>query len=339
MTFDLIAVGSAVVDHIHRVTVLPKRDAGVAILDRRSGPGGVEGNVAAAAARLGLRTGIICRLGADDGGAMVLADFQAREVDVSRVQIGDADDTAYTLVFVDGQGERMMMTGGLGVRGLALEDADDAYIQRARVCATSGYLPWPQLQRVAKDCAADGGPLLTFDLPGEFDDLEGRGFRREHLDALLPGIDLLVTSRESLRSYAGAPTLGAGLAQLHGKGLRRAVISDGVRGLTLCERDGDGWRIDEVPCFAVPVVDTTGAGDVLHAALVAAWLLDGQPAPMAGRFAAAAAALACQGWGTREALPTRAEVEVLMEDGETVRRQDDETARRQVEETGANLYA
>ena len=41
--FDLITVGSLAVDHIHRVTVLPKRDAGVAILDRRIGPGGVEG--------------------------------------------------------------------------------------------------------------------------------------------------------------------------------------------------------------------------------------------------------------------------------------------------------
>ncbi|MGH2616675.1 MAG: hypothetical protein ACRDJC_15680, partial [Thermomicrobiales bacterium] len=52
-TLDLVAVGSVVVDYIHRVTVLPKRDAGVAILDRKIGPGGVEGNIAAAAASLG----------------------------------------------------------------------------------------------------------------------------------------------------------------------------------------------------------------------------------------------------------------------------------------------
>ncbi len=33
-----------------------------------------------------------------------------------------------------------------------------------------------------------------------------------------------------------------------------------------------------VPGFAVPVVDTTGAGDVLSAALIAAWLLENRPA-------------------------------------------------------------
>jgi sugar/nucleoside kinase (ribokinase family) len=52
------------------------------------------------------------------------------------------------------------------------------------------------------------------------------------------------------------------------------------------------------------VVDTTGAGDVLSAALIATWLLAGWPAPRAGRFAAAAAALSCQDWGVRAALPT-----------------------------------
>src|SRR5215207_9376633 len=49
---DLVTVGSAVIDYIHRVTVLPERDTGVMVLDRQSGPGGVDGNVAAAAARL-----------------------------------------------------------------------------------------------------------------------------------------------------------------------------------------------------------------------------------------------------------------------------------------------
>ncbi len=309
--FDLVTVGSAVVDHIHRVTVLPKRDAGVAILDRRSGPGGVEANVAAAAARLGLRTGIICRLGADAAGAMVLADFEERGVDISRVQIGGADETAYTLVFVDGQGDRIMMTGGLGVRGLTLYAADDAYIRRARVCSTSGYLPWPLLQRVARICAGRNDPFLAFDLPGEFDDLEGRGFQREHLDALLPSIDLFMTSRDSLRSYTGEEPLEAGLAQLHAKGVRRVAVSDGGHGLSLCEADDGQWQIQHVSACPVQVVDTTGAGDVLQAALVAAWLLRREPAAIAGRFAAAAAALSCQGWGTRQALPTRAEAAAL----------------------------
>src|SRR5215207_2862811 len=235
---DLVTVGSAVIDHINRVTVLPARDTGVWALDRQSGPGGVEGNVAAAAARLGLRVGVITRVGCDTAGAMVIDDFRQRGVDVLRVQVGDEDETAYTLVFVDGHGDRSMVTGGHGVRGLTLDDDDDAYIRRARVCFTSGYLPSLLLRRVAGVCAGAQGPALAFDLPGSFDDLEGRGLQRQDVDSILPAVELFLTNREHLRSYTRQDSLVGGLAYLRGKGVRRASVSDRERGLVLFETDG-----------------------------------------------------------------------------------------------------
>jgi ribokinase/sulfofructose kinase len=310
-SLDLVAVGSAVVDHIHRVSVLPGPDEGVAVLDRRSGPGGVEANAVAAAAQLGLRVGIITRVGADAEGRMLRDDFQRRGIDTSRVQVGGEGDTAYTMVFVDPDGERMMMTGGPGVRRLTLDAEDDAYIRSARACFTSGYLPSHHLARVAAICGEETGPLLAFDLPGTFDDLEARGLRREHVDATLPTIDLFLTNRESLASYTGTDSLEAGLAYLHARGVRRATVSDGRRGLYLFEAGHGGAETHHVPAFSVRAVDTTGAGDVLHAALIAEWLLASRPAAEAGRFAAAAAALSCQGWGCRAALPTREEAEAL----------------------------
>jgi ribokinase len=59
------------------------------------------------------------------------------------------------------------------------------------------------------------------------------------------------------------------------------------------------------------VIDTTGAGDVLNAALIARWLIEDQRSAIAGRFAAAAAALSCQGWGVQSSLPSRSEVAAL----------------------------
>src|SRR3954447_20089343 len=307
---DLVTVGSAVVDHIHRVTVLPERDTGVMVLDRQSGPGGVEGNVAAAAARLGLSVGVIVRVGCDAAGTMVLEDFRQRVIDVLQVQVGGEDETAYTLVFVDGHGDRSMVTGGHGVRGLTLGEDDDGYIRRARVCFTSGYLPSPLLHRVAGICADRQGPALAFDLPGSFDDLEGRGLQRQDVDSILPAVELFLTNREHLRSYTGLESLADGLAYLRGKGVRRASVSDRDRGLFLFEADADP-DMHFVPGFSVPVVDTTGAGDVLSAALINAWLLENLPASGAGRFAAAAAALSCTSWGVRAGLPTWAEATAL----------------------------
>ena len=46
-----------------------------------------------------------------------------------------------------------------------------------------------------------------------------------------------------------------------------------TRGLSLFEADGGKPIVHVVPAVSVPVVDTTGAGDVLHAALIADWLL------------------------------------------------------------------
>jgi ribokinase/sulfofructose kinase len=283
------------------------------VLDRQISAGGVEGNVATAAARLGLRVGMLARIGDDASGKLVMDSFRDHGVDVARVQVAGDEETGYSLVFVDERGNRIIMTGGRGVYGLSLDDTDIAYIRSARVCFASGYVSWPILQDLARCSSEPHGPAFAFDLAAEFEDLEPRGMQREHIDAVIPAISLFLTNRESLRSYTGADSLSDGVARLCAKGVRRGSVSDAEQGLYLfsAEVASGSPRIVHVPAFRVPVVDTTGAGDVLHAALIVSWLLDKHPTPEAGKFAAAAAALSCQGWGVRATLPTRAEAEAL----------------------------
>jgi sugar/nucleoside kinase (ribokinase family) len=184
--FDLVAVGNALVDTVHRVTMLPRCDGSALVLDRRISAGGVEGNVAAAAARLGLRVGMIASIGADAGGDLVLESFREHGVDTSRIQIVPNEETGYSLVFVDPQGERVIMTGGRGVFGLSLQDADLAYLHPAGVLFATGYATQPVLQAIAAMCATSGAPAFVFDLPAELEDLAPRGVDRPDIDALLP---------------------------------------------------------------------------------------------------------------------------------------------------------
>lgn len=312
---DLVVVGNAVIDRIHRVTLLPKRDSSAFVLDEYAAPGGVEANVAAAAAQFGLRVGAIARVGSDRDGQLVLEDLRERGVDTARVQVGDERDTAYSLIFVDGDGDRIIMTGGQGVRRLHLDNADDRYIQQARVCFTSAYLPWRLLERVAAVCAKPDGPAFAFDLPDAFEDLAARGLARENVHQILAGIDLFLTNRESLRSFTGQPEIADGIDWLCRHGVRRISVSDGSNGLYVRDATGDDRSIERVRAFPLKIVDTSGAGDVLHAALISEWLLNNRPAPDAGRIAAAAAALSCQGWGVRAALPTRDEAVSLASTG------------------------
>jgi sugar/nucleoside kinase (ribokinase family) len=58
-----------------------------------------------------------------------------------------------------------------------------------------------------------------------------------------------------------------------------------------------------VPAFRVPVVDSTGAGDIFHAGSIYG-LLQAWPIPEVMRFAAAAAALKCEKLGGRPGIPT-----------------------------------
>jgi sugar/nucleoside kinase (ribokinase family) len=75
-----------------------------------------------------------------------------------------------------------------------------------------------------------------------------------------------------------------------------------------------GDRPEHVPAFAVPVQDTTGAGDAFHAGYAVA-RAENRGWREALVFASAVAALKCRSWGGRRGLPDREEVEQLLREG------------------------
>ena len=76
-----------------------------------------------------------------------------------------------------------------------------------------------------------------------------------------------------------------------------------------------GQRDPFFPALPVEVIDTTGAGDAFHGAIL--YGLYQQWAPeQTIRFASATAALNCRDLGGRTALPERAEVELFLSENE-----------------------
>ncbi len=309
--YDLVTVGNALTDHFHRVTDLPLPGSGAFILGTTDIPGGVEGNVAVAASKLGLRTGVIARVGDDERGHQVLEDFASHSVDTARIQVGEPGETAYSLIFVDPSGQRIIISGGRGVRGLSLSVEDDQYLLQARACFASGYLPLKHLRRIISLRQMHGRPLIAFDLPGNFDDLEPRGLSRADLDGIISEFDVFMTNTEGLMSYTGASTIDDGFNRLRSKGVSRASVSDGADGVHLMELKGGQVSLHHVPAVPTEAVDTSGAGDVLHAGLIAEWLLAEKAAVDAAKFAVAAAAISCRSLGVRHGLPDRFAVEAL----------------------------
>ncbi len=126
--------------------------------------------------------------------------------------------------------------------------------------------------------------------------------------ALLAGVDVLVVNEGELQVLAGGRA-GAGdvLAAVQSLAVATVVVTLGARGCLLWH----AGQMTNVPAFAVPVVDTTGAGDTFCGTLVAA-LSAGQPMAAAVRRASAAAALACTVLGAQSSVPSRAAVDELL---------------------------
>jgi sugar/nucleoside kinase (ribokinase family) len=90
------------------------------------------------------------------------------------------------------------------------------------------------------------------------------------------------------------------------------VITDGADGVWFREAGSADCR--HQPSFEVPVVDTTGCGDVFHGAYAVA-LARGFDAAERVRFAAAAGAICATGRGGRGRLPTEQDIADLLSAG------------------------
>jgi sulfofructose kinase len=75
----------------------------------------------------------------------------------------------------------------------------------------------------------------------------------------------------------------------------------------------EGEQLRHLPAFAVDVVDTLGAGDVLHGAFALA-IARGERVDHALRFACAAAAIKCTRPGGRTGSPNANEVANFLEE-------------------------
>jgi fructokinase len=328
---QVLCLGEALVDRLGPPGGDPTRDHPC---DDRLG--GAPANVACGLARLGTSVAYLGRLGRDGIGEAFAELFAARGVDTGALQWDDHRPSRIVLVRRDAAGERAFegFAGGAAAAGEAVF-ADQALDAEALSAALGpllaaarwllvGTLPLASpaaasaLQRACRQAAAAGVPLAldvnwrpTFWDPAA-DPASGPGpAALAALQPLLRQAALIKCAREEAEWLFGGSDPQAISAALP---LRPAVlISDGAAPL----RWWLGGAAGLLPVFAVPVVDTTGAGDaftagLLHGLLAQPGLLEGAKAEQAQqlmRFASACGALVCMGAGAIDPQPDRPAVE------------------------------
>ncbi len=254
-------------------------------------PGGMGGNVACAASRLGLRTGLVSWVGDDAEGELVLADLRRFDVDVTHVVVEPNTQTNFTTVLIDSSGEKVIIIVPTAFNTLVLDSALSAYLSQASLVYTTVY-DLDQLARVARVVHTAGG-LMSADIEPV------AGLQDEGLRQTLAFLDLTFFKADTL----GAADYEQAAQELRATGPELVVITLGAQGALACHAQG----IIHCPAFNVPVVDTTGAGDCFTAAFLTVYLRK-TPLAQALRYAQAAAALSIQGYGARGALPSDEQV-------------------------------
>jgi len=135
---------------------------------------------------------------------------------------------------------------------------------------------------------------------------------RPQTAALVEQVDYVVASERFAQEYSGQQNATMGM-ELLATVAPNVVVTLGGRGL-LWQR---GSEQGALPAFAVPVVDTTGAGDAFHGAF-AAGLAHGMTWQELLRYASAVGALCCTKVGGRVGIPTAMEVTAFLAQSELV---------------------
>jgi len=267
----------------------------------RIGGGGPGATAAVCLARLGAAVRLVTVLGDDEGAAVQRRELAAAGVDLSASVTMAGCATPRAVILVDSEAETRTVYWSRGaLPALAPDQVDPAWLDGMDLVYCDGH-DTAAATRLAGLARERGLPVV----------LDAGGVR--------PGSAELVRRCTDVISSAGfAPRLTgrsdpvAALVGLRGMGPSRVGMTFGAAGLIALPEDGD--RPFHVPAFAVPVLDTTGAGDALHAGYAFA-RARGEAWPAALEFGAAVAALGCTGWGGRQTLPDLAAAEALRRAG------------------------
>jgi ribokinase len=296
----IVVVGSANTDLQFMSDVVPRGGETVFGTGFDMGFGGKGANQAVAAALCGASVQMVAAVGGDLLGTETVRNFNAMGVQTSAVRVIPDVSTGAALILVAADGEnRIIVAKGANDR-LTPADVDAAAPQLAAADMVLLQFEVPletvyHTIQVAKAhnvrCLVNPAPALPADLTE------------------LALADYLIVNETEAEVMSGVQVrkesdLDACIDALLNRGMRRLILTVGARGAILASRSG---RV-HVPGFAVPTVDTTGAGDAFIGSL-AVFLTERISEEEAVRRANLYAALSTTRTGTQKSFARRTEFE------------------------------
>ena len=300
---ELICIGMALVDSIIKgFDPNPISASGYRAISSTLSVGGEAVNEAMAAAKLGTKTGILCALGEDDAGEMVLGALCRCGVDTSLVIRGQGHATPVTTMFVREDGTRKSITNQAHRHNFHPEQYLSLIMKaRAIILGSLFRAPFddPEIILSVLKAAKEAGILVVADtkLPNF------RVLSLEDIKEALPYVDYLTPNEDEAKYFTGKTEPEEMADVFLSYGIKNVVLKLGSKGCYF-KNANESFQLGALP---IKAVDATGAGDNFVAGLTTE-LLRGSTPREAIRFANACGAICTTAVGASTALKNREQV-------------------------------
>ena len=287
----MLGLGVLAVDELLYVEHYPPPDAKTPVLHYERQAGGLTGTALVAAARLGARCAYAGMLGHDELSQFVADTFRREGIDLTHVVWRDDAQPVHSFIIVDTTAHTRNIFFVQGARTGAAPDAPAAEVIRRTRVLFADHHGLPGMTRAARLATEGGIPIVS-----DIERVGGEGFHE-----LMELTTHLIVSRQFAEQFAPGMRVDESVKRLQRTAEQTVVVTCGEDG---CWYLGEG--IEEPvhqPAYEVPVVDTTGCGDVFHGAYAAA-LAKGFSLPQRIRIASAAAAMKAMHPGGQAGIPT-----------------------------------
>ena len=301
MKYDIICAGMALVDSIIRgFNPKPVSASGFVAESGSLNAGGEAVNQSVAAAKLGMKTGILCALGNDGASSIVLKELERNGVDTRFVVKSEA--TPVTTMFVNGDGTRKSVTNQAHRFNFHPESDPSRFTDaKALILGSLFRAPFddPAIIHAVVSAARAAGQLVVADtkLPNF------RFLTLEDIRDSLGLIDYITPNEDEARHFTGKDEPEDMADAFLARGVRNVIIKLGSKGCLMKNRE----TAIRLPALPVRAVDATGAGDNMVAGFTAEILRGAEPGK-ALRFANACGAICTTAVGAGTALRDREQV-------------------------------
>ncbi len=303
--------------------------------------GGSSANTAFGCARLGLRAGLVSRVG-DDAMGRFLTETLAREgCDVSHVGVDPARLTAAVVLGIEDKETFPLIFLRENCAEMAIGDAEieASYSGRARALLITGthfsteYIAGVSSRALDHAHARDVRTVLDIDYRPVLWGLTKRGDGATryiasgtvtaHLQRLLPRFDLVIGTIEEFNIAGGSDDVMRSLAEVRRHTAAVLVVKRGPLGCAVIDGaipasldaafNGAGVNVE--------VLNVLGAGDAFSAGFLSGWVR-GENYDACTRYANACGALVVSRHGCAPAMPTRVELDYFLAHATEISRPD-----------------